>query len=434
MALYFTLFLTMLQKTPMMLPYLSLLLLSNVSMLNHNFTHSENEFTFSTHMSGLMVVMTIFLVLGTLICCKTTLSTSLSKLIIMLSIFVIFCFQVNDCFLFYILFELTLLPIMYAILMWGTQPERLQAGIYMLLYTVTASLPLLALILLNQSHYSTSHLYLLQLENIISTNSYYMLFILIAFLVKLPMYGFHMWLPKAHVEAPVAGSMILAGILLKLGGYGLFLMTNIIIFKSTVMLFILINLSLWGGLIASFICVMQSDMKSYVAYSSVVHMSVVICSLLVGGTWGLITAKMALVAHGFVSPLMFYLVHLTYSMSGSRSLYMNKGLLMLSPILSMFWFLTLSISMAAPPSLNLLGELSFIPCLHMMNWAILIVFLLMLFLGVFYHMYLYSALNHGPSNFLLMMKKGMKAEQYTGFLFHLSPYALLFNSSLIMTP
>lgn len=140
--------------------------------------------------------------------------------ILTLSILITLAFTINNLLSFYIIFEASLIPTFILILGWGYQPERTQAGVYILLYTILASLPLL-LYLLSINHKLIS-LFILSPRRVTTKTRSFFIFValFLAFAAKLPIYALHLWLPKAHVEAPVTGSIALAGILLKLGGYG----------------------------------------------------------------------------------------------------------------------------------------------------------------------------------------------------------------------
>nr|WMQ77979.1 NADH dehydrogenase subunit 4 [Ericeia subcinerea] len=313
--------------------------------------------------------------------------------IIFLLIMLYLTFSVMNMFMFYLFFEGSLIPTLMLIIGWGYQPERIKAGMYLLFYTLFVSLPLLMGIFYIFNEMNSMMIYFLKFMNM---NIYLLYFSMImAFLVKMPMYFVHLWLPKAHVEAPVSGSMILAGIMLKLGGYGLL---RLMIFLQQINLklnYISIVISLVGGFYISLKCFCQVDIKSLIAYSSVAHMSMVISGIMIMNYWGFMGSYIMMIGHGLCSSGMFCLANISYERLHSRSLYINKGMMNFMPSMSLWWFLLMSSNMAAPPSLNLMGEISLINSLLSWSWISMIMLMLISFFSAGYSLYLYSYVQHG---------------------------------------
>nr|YP_010576275.1 NADH dehydrogenase subunit 4 [Stilicoderus aquilinus]UZN43812.1 NADH dehydrogenase subunit 4 [Stilicoderus aquilinus] len=301
-------------------------------------------------------------------------------------------FSSLNLFIFYLFFEMSLIPTLVLIIGWGYQPERIQAGAYLLFYTMLASLPMMISLFIYYKNLGSLNFFLM---NYSIENFYIFMSMNMVFLVKMPMYFVHLWLPKAHVEAPVSGSMILAGVMLKLGGYGM--MRLMINFQLMIMKFnyMFIMISLVGGFYVSMICLRQTDMKSLIAYSSVAHMGLCLAGIMTLNYWGLSGSLVMMIAHGLCSSGLFCLANISYERLMSRSLFLNKGLMNLMPSMSLWWFLLSSSNMAAPPSLNLVGEIFLINSL--VSWSILtmIMLSLMSFFSAAYSLYLYSYSQHG---------------------------------------
>lgn len=301
-------------------------------------------------------------------------------------------FRSLNLFIFYLFFEFSLIPTLVLIIGWGYQPERLQAGVYLLFYTLFASLPIMISIFYLYETVNSLEFYFLK-------NRFFELIIYICinlvFFIKIPIFFVHLWLPKAHVEAPVAGSMILAGIILKLGGYGLIRLIVLFLVIGLELNLYFISLSLIGGLIISLVCLRQSDIKSLIAYSSVAHIGLAFRGVLSLNRWGYRGCLIIIVAHGLCSSGLFCLANINYERLMSRRLYLNKGLINIIPSLSLWWFLLVSSNIAAPPSLNLLGEIILINSILSLNKINIILLGLISFFGAVYSLYLYSFSQHG---------------------------------------
>ena len=443
LTLLFIIFSLLLLPSPSMSFLISSIILTSlISILNiysYSFSYFISSFIIIDSISSTLISLTLWVTALIILARKQTFSTQnqyylFSSLIIILALLLMSAFSASNLFLFYILFEGSLIPTLLLIIGWGYQPERLQAGTYLILYTITASLPLLLslLIIYNHSGHLSFLLPFFPPSLAPFTLNLWWLATICAFLVKIPIFLTHLWLPKAHVEAPVAGSMILAGILLKLGGYGIIRLA--ILFPKANLSFLppVAAISLWGGVVTSLICLRQPDLKSLIAYSSVGHIGLLTAGIITGTHWGIQGALAIMIAHGLCSSALFAIANRTYEFTSTRRLFLTKGLLNVIPLLALWWFILRATNMAAPPSINLIREIILITSILSSSFITVLALAPIRFLAAAYSLHLYTAIQHGsPSNTLNPMSSS--PQRITIRLFHFFPLLIIILKPELIT-
>lgn len=314
-----------------------------------------------------------------------------------LDIILIGVFTVLDLIGFYILFEAVLIPMFLIIGVWGAREEKIKASYYFFFYTLVGSLlMLLSIFYIYSITGTTDYLTLLEME--LDSNVQNIIFICFfaSLAVKIPKFPFHIWLPLAHVEAPVAGSVILAGILIKLGSYGFIrfalpLLPLACIYYSP----LVFTLAVLAIVYASLTTLRQTDLKRIIAYSSVSHMGVVMLSIFSISIIGIEGSIFLQVAHGLVSSALFIIVTLLYERHHTRIVKYYRGVTLTMPLFSIiFLFFTLA-NIAVPLSCNFVGEFLSLLAVFQTNVFIGILSCLGIILSAAYALFLYNRVCFG---------------------------------------
>lgn len=378
-----------------------------------------------------LIILSLWILRLIIICLDNILILKILMFLVLLFALVIFFITIDFIF-FYLIFEIRLIPTFFLIIYWGGNLERLNAAYYLLLYILLISFPLLLYIFKIYLYGLTLkfRLILLIMEGY-EFNFWGYLIIYMAFFIKMPIYIVHIWLPKAHVEAPVYGSMILAGVLLKIGRYGLIRMLEIFIKRSVKYNYIIFRIGIIGRLLVGVVCLVQVDIKRLVAYSSVVHMNLILCRIITLFNLGILSRYIIIISHGLCSSGLFYIVNIYYSRTIRRLLILNKGLIRKLSVLILWWFLLCSVNFSFPFSINFIREILIL--IVIINWDnfIIIYLILICFFRSAYSLYLFSYVLHGGARYEEGLYSTSLIKEFLVLIIHFFPLVIFLLNLII---
>ena len=310
-------------------------------------------------------------------------------------------FSTLDLLAFYIFFEATLIPIFMIILQGGSRERRTRASYLIALYTLFGSIFMLFNIIYLSNKYGTTNYLILYSTNITPLDQKILwITFFLAFAAKIPVFPFHIWLPEAHVEAPTIGSVILAALLLKLGVYGLIRFGLPLFpygqeyFKHFVAI-----LTICSFFYTNLTAIRQVDIKKIIAYSSVVHMNLIVLGILCVSTESLDGAIYQMLAHGIVSGALFFCIGIIYDRFKSRFLWYFGGIAFILPVYSFFLFIFILANISFPLTSNFIGEMLLFAGIFKDNFIIGIIASLSMFWGVIYNVWTFNRMCFGNIKF-----------------------------------
>jgi proton-translocating NADH-quinone oxidoreductase chain M len=335
---------------------------------------------------------------------------NLINILLIMEAILILIFISLDIFLFFIMFEFILIPMFLIIGKYGSRVNKIEAAYRFIIYTMIGSLVMLISIIILYLKFGTTNLEILNIKilELYDSNQLILLkilwiFIFFSFMIKIPMFPFHTWLPEAHTEAPTIGSIILAAILLKLGTFGIYRF-SIYLFNTPSYLYIFNNrkfeniynyfipiifiLSLLSIFYCSFIAIQSTDLKKIIAYSSIVHMNFSIFGFFSGDILGFTGSTFLMFSHAFVSGALFLLIGILYKRYHTRILFYFKGLVFTMPLFSSFFLFFSLANISLPFTSSFIAEIFIILSTFKINLFLTLILTLSLIFSSCYVMFL----------------------------------------------
>lgn len=355
------------------------------------------------------IILTAFLIPICILISWNSIVYKMKEFILMLLLtefLLINVFAVLDLFFFYIFFEGVLIPMFIIIGVWGSRQRKIHAAYQFFFYTLLGSiLMLLGIIVIYFQAGTTDIQILTQLEISKSKQLLLWLAFFASFAVKVPMVPVHIWLPEAHVEAPTAGSVILAGVLLKLGTYGI-IRFMIPMFPYAMYYFtpLVFTMCVIGILYSASTTIRQIDLKKIIAYSSVAHMNFALLGLFTNNTQGLEGSLFFMLGHGVVSSALFLCIGILYDRYHTRNILYYGGLVQVMPIFSLFFLIFTLANLGLPGMVNFVGEFLVLVGTWKVNSTVIFLASIGLILGAVYAIWFFNRLVFGQIRFYSLQK------------------------------
>lgn len=391
---------------------------------NFIFTYLFYYELYIDNLSISFIVLTTFLIPITLGLGLINIKYRLKEYLIyffLIEILLINFFLVTNLLLFYIYFEAILIPMFLIILIWGSRKRKIHASFLFFFFTLIGSLFMLLGILWLYLYIGELNIQILQYI-ILSKEHQLILWILffIAFAVKVPIYPVHSWLPEAHVEAPTGGSIILAGVLLKLGLYGM-LRVLLVLFPIGNIYYtpLVITLSFISVIFISIIILQQIDLKKIIAYSSIAHMNFAVIGMFSNNIYGIEGCIFTMLSHGLISSMLFFCIGVLYDRYGERNLLYYSNIAQIMPYFSFFFFFGIIANLGMPGTSSFVGEFLLLLSLSFKSIFLLFIMSLSLFLTTIYCIWLFNRICFGymRNKYILVYKDLIRFESIVLIIF-----------------